>query len=163
MEEHNIFIAALDSMDVWKWLILGVCLLALELFTGTLFLLWPAIAAIIVGLVKAVVPLGWEMQLFLFAIITTAGLIWGEKYLRPRLNKDKAADGLNERGSGMIGQKVRAIADFDMGRGRVKVGDTEWAAKLASGDAKAGDELKIIEVSGASVTVAPPGEEPAFK
>ncbi len=155
MEEPNMFIAALESMDVWKWLILGVALLVLELFTGTLFLLWPAIAAIIVGLIKAVVPLGWEMQLLLFAIITTAGLIWGEKYLRPRLNRNKAAEGLNERGSAMIGQKVRAIADFDMGRGRVKVGDTEWAAKLTSGEAKAGEELRIIEVSGASVTVEP--------
>lgn len=163
MEEPNVFIAALNSMDVWKWLILGVCLLALELFTGTLFLLWPAIAAILVGLIKSVVPLGWEMQLLLFAIITTAGLIWGEKYLRPRLARDKAADGLNERGAGMIGQTVRAISDFDMGRGRVKVGDTEWAAKMASGDAKAGDELRIIEVSGASVTVERPGSPAQFK
>lgn len=155
MEEQNILIAALASMDVWKWLILGVALLALELFTGTLFILWPAIAAIIVGLVLAVVPLGWEMQLLLFALITTAGLIWGEKYLRPRLNKDKGADGLNERGSSMIGQRVKAVSDFDMGRGRVRVGDTEWAATMAAGDAKAGEELRILEVSGASVKVEP--------
>jgi membrane protein implicated in regulation of membrane protease activity len=150
--EPNVFIAMLDSMDVWKWLILGIALLVLELFTGTLFLLWPAIAAIIVGLIKAVVPLGWEMQLLLFAIITTAGLIWGEKVLRPRLNKGEPTD-LNDRALAMIGTRVRAIADFDTGRGRVKVGDTEWAANMETGDAKAGDELRIIAVSGAKVQV----------
>ena len=163
MDDTNILISALSSMDIWKWLILGVALLALELFTGTLFILWPAIAAIIVGLVLSIVPLGWEMQLLLFAILTTAGLIWGEKYLRPRLDRDKAAEGLNQRGVGMIGQKVRAISDFDMGRGRVKIGDSEWAAKLAGGDAKAGDELRIIEVSGASVTVEALSDPAQFK
>lgn len=155
MNDQNILIAALSSMGVWQWLILGFLLLVLELFTGTLFILWPAIAAIIVGIVLAILPLGWEMQLLLFAIITTAGLIWGEKYLRPRLNKDKGADGLNERGTSMIGQRVKAVGDFDMGRGRVKVGDTEWAATMETGDAKAGQELRIISVSGASVAVEP--------
>ncbi|MEE9348246.1 MAG: NfeD family protein [Robiginitomaculum sp.] len=150
--EPNVFIAMLDSMDVWKWLIVGVALLVLELFTGTLFLLWPAIAAILVGLVKSVVPLGWEMQLLLFAIITTAGLIWGEKVLRPRLNKGEPTD-LNDRALTMIGERVRAITDFDTGKGRVKVGDTEWAASMEVGDASKGDELRIIAVSGASVQV----------
>lgn len=163
MDDTNVLIAALNSMDVWKWILLGVALLVLELFTGSLFLLWPAIAAIVVGLVLSVVPLGWEMQLFLFAILTTAGLIWGEKYLRPRLDNDRAADGLNARGETMIGQTVRAIGDFDMGRGRVKVGDTEWAAKMPEGNAAAGDQLRIIEVSGASVTVEPLGAPAQFK
>lgn len=155
MNEQNFLIAALSSMGVWQWLILGFLLLVLELFTGTLFILWPAIAALIVGVVLAILPLGWEMQLLLFAIITTAGLIWGEKYLRPRLNKDKGADGLNERGSSMVGQRVKAVSDFDMGRGRVKVGDTEWAATMETGDAKSGQELRIVSVSGASVVVEP--------
>lgn len=152
-KDPNALIAMLESMDAWKWLILGVLVLVLELFTGSLFLLWPAIAALIVGVVMFVLPLGWEMQLVLFAIITAIGLFWGEKYLRPRLNKDTAADGLNDRASSMIGSRVKAVTDFDMGKGRVKVGDTEWAAKIADGNPSVGDELKIISVGGASVVV----------
>lgn len=162
MDEQNILIAALSSMDVWKWLLLGFALLVLELFTGTLFILWPAVAAILVGLVISIVPLGWEMQLLLFAMLTTAGLVWGETYLRPRLDRDKAAEGLNQRGVGMVGQSVRAISDFDMGRGRVKIGDSEWAAKMENGNAKAGDTLRITAVSGASVTVEAPDNPAQF-
>lgn len=152
--DANALITLLESMDLWKWLILGIVLLVIEMFTGSLFLLWPAIAAILVGVVKFLVaPLGWEMQLLLFAIITTAGLIWGEKYLRPRLNKNAANDDLNDRAKAMIGSRVQAVSDFKLGRGRVKVGDTEWAATIKDGDPLNGDELRITEVSGASVVV----------
>lgn len=151
--DPNILIAALESMDVWKWLILGVALLVIEMLTGTLFILWPAIASIIVGIVVAILPLGWEMQLLLFAILTTAGLIWGEKYLRPRLNKNTENEDLNDRAKAMIGRRVEAITDFELGRGRVRVGDTEWAATMETGDASKGQELRIISVSGASVVV----------
>ena len=151
--ESNILITALESMDVWKWFILGVVLLVVEMLTGTLFILWPAIASIIIGVIVAVVPLGWEMQLLLFAILTTAGLIWGEKVLRPYLNKGDADENLNNRAKAMIGTRVSDLAGFELGRGRVRVGDTEWAASMKHGNASEGQELRVTAVSGASVTV----------
>ena len=150
--DQNALIAMLSGMNAWTWLIIGVVVLVAELFTGTLFLLWPAIAALIVGVIIFILPLGWEMQLLLFAILSTAGLFWGEKYLRPRLNKDGPTD-LNDRATAMTGKRVKAITDFDTGRGRVKVGDTEWAASIETGNPKTGDELRIVSVSGASVVV----------
>lgn len=143
----------LEGMNGWRWMIIGFVLLVVEMLTGSLFLLWPAVAAIFVGLVIFILPLSWEMQLLLFALVSAAGLIWGELYLRPRLKADTAANDLNDRSARMIGQRVLSVSDFHLGQGRVKVGDSEWAAKIEVGDPKAGDELRIIAVSGASVTV----------
>lgn len=153
MENETPFIISLfQGPSGWKWLILGVTLLVLELFTGSLFLLWPAIAAIIVGVLVFILPIGWELQLVLFGIISIIGLIWGQKYLRPRLGTDDPTD-LNDRASLMVGKRVKAVTDFELGRGRVKIGDTEWAASIHDGNPKAGDELRILSVGGASVTV----------
>lgn len=150
--QANMLLTMLDGVNPWTWLIIGVALLVLEMLTGTLFILWPAIAALIVGIVLFVIPLGWEMQLVLFTLISGAGLFWGEKYLRPRLGGDEPTD-LNDRASRMIGTQVKAVTDFELGRGRVKVADTEWSATIAQGNPKAGDALRILSVSGASVTV----------
>ena len=152
-DQPSLIVHLLDGLNPWKWLIIAMLLLVTEMLTGSLFLLWPAIAAVIVGVVIFLLPLGWEMQLVLFALISGLGLFWGEKYLRPRLAADGAADDLNDRGARMIGQRVSAISNFQLGKGRVKVGDTEWAASIEQGDPKKGDELRIIAVSGASVKV----------
>lgn len=150
--DQNALIAMLSSMNAWTWLIIGVVVLVAELFTGTLFLLWPAVAALIVGVTIFILPLGWEMQLLLFSILSVIGLFWGEKYLRPRLNRGAPSD-LNDRAQSMIGSRVKAVSNFDTGRGRVKVGDTEWSATIKDGNPKKGDELRIVSVSGASVVV----------
>jgi len=150
--DPNAFIAMMSSMNSWTWLILGTVLLIAELFTGSTFILWPAIAAIVVGITIFIVPLGWTMQLTLFAILSVIGLIIGEKYLRPRLDKGED-EGLNDLNSSMAGRRVLAIGDFTSGEGRVKFGDTEWRARLYDGNAKAGDELRVIGVEGATLNV----------
>lgn len=150
--DPNAFIAMMSSMNSWTWLILGTVLLIAELLTGSTFILWPALAAIAVGITIFIVPLGWTMQLTLFAILSVIGLVLGEKYLRPRLDKGED-EGLNDLNASMAGRRVFAIGDFAAGEGRVKVGDTEWRARLYDGNAKAGDELRITGVEGATLHV----------
>jgi len=150
--DPNAFIAMMSSMNSWTWLILGTVLLIAELFTGSTFILWPAIAAIVVGVTIFIVPLGWTMQLTLFAILSVIGLIVGEKYLRPRLDKGED-EGLNDLNASLLGRRVVAITDFTAGEGRVKYGDTEWRARLYDGDASVGDDLRIIGVEGATLNV----------
>lgn len=152
-DQPNLIVHMLEGLNPWKWLIIGVLLLVAEMLTGSLFLLWPAIAAVIVGIIIFLLPLGWEMQLVLFTLVSGLGLVWGEMYLRPRLATNTAADDLNDRSARMIGQRVVAASNFELGQGRVKVADTEWAARIEQGDPNKGDELRIVAVSGASVTV----------
>jgi len=152
--EPNILIQFLESMTGIRWMILGFALLVAEVVTGTTYILWPAVAALIVGLVVFVLPLGWSMQFLLFAILTGVLLFFGHKYLRPRVKGGEPSD-LNDRARSMKGMRVKAVADFDTGRGRVHVGDTQWRAAMEKGDAKAGDELRVITVKGTTLTVEP--------
>ncbi|MCF6276135.1 MAG: hypothetical protein L3J05_10285, partial [Robiginitomaculum sp.] len=63
-------IQLLSEMGGVHWLILAFGLLVIEVLSGTSYLLWPAAAAFIVGLVSFILPIGPEMQFLLFAIIT---------------------------------------------------------------------------------------------
>lgn len=152
--DANILIQMLESMNGTKWIILGVLLLILEVLTGTTYILWPAVAALVVGFVVFILPLGWEMQFILFFILGTALLIFGHKYVRPRVDGGEPSE-LNDRARALLGRRVKAVADFETGQGRVHVGDTQWRAMMESGDAKAGEEMRVVKVNGVTLIVEP--------
>ena len=156
--EPNVLMSMLESMNGVKWMILGVLLLIAELLTGTTYILWPAIAALLVGVLAFLLPFGWEMQFMLFFIVSTVLLFVGHKYVRPQMKGGEPSD-LNDRARAMVGMRVRAIADFELGRGRVQVGDTQWRAAMGGdGNAKAGEELRVLSVKGTTLTVEPYSE-----
>ena len=125
--DTNILVQMLESMSGTKWLILGVLLLVLEVVTGTTYILWPAVAALIVGIIAFVLPLAWEMQFLLFFILSGILLVVGHKFVRPKMKGGEPSE-LNDRARSMVGMRVKAVADFDTGIGRVQVGDTQWRA-----------------------------------
>ena len=151
-ENTNVLVQMLESMTGTKWLIVGVLLLVLEVVTGTTYILWPAVAALIVGVIVFVLPLAWEMQFLLFFILSAALLVAGHKFVRPRMKGGEPSD-LNDRARSMIGMRVKAIADFEMGMGRVQVGDTQWRAAIHEGTATSGQELRVLSVKGTTLQV----------
>jgi len=144
----------LEGMSGTKWLVIGVVLLIVEVLTGTTYVLWFAAAALIVGLLAFALPLGWEMQFLLFFILSAVLLVIGHKYIRPKMGSDEPSD-LNDRARSMVGMRVKAIADFETGQGRVQVGDTQWRAAMDTGTAAAGQELKVMSVKGTTLMVEP--------
>ena len=152
--EPNIILQFLEGMNATRWLIIGFVLLVIEVLTGTMYILWVAAAALITGLLMFVLPIGWSMQLLLFAILTAVLMYFGHTVLRPKMKGGEPSD-LNDRARSMQGMRVKAVADFDTGRGRVHVGDTQWRAAMKTGNAKAGDELVIVSVKGTTLTVEP--------
>ena len=148
-------IELLSSLTAWHWLILGVILLALELSTGSTYILWPAVSAMCVGVLLFIAPgLGWEMQLLLFFLLSIATLVLGRTHLQ-RLVKGGEGSDLNDPGRAMIGRQVRAVTDFTGIEGRVEVGDTQWSARLDTGSARTGDLLRVTSVRGATLIVEP--------
>jgi len=144
-----------SEMSGVHWLILAFGLLVVEVLSGTSYLLWPAAAAFIVGLVAFILPMmGPEMQFLLFAIMTVVLLFVGHKYVRPKVHGGEPSD-LNDRARSMIGMRVKAVSDFDTGLGRVHVGDTQWRASMDKGNAKSGDELRVTSVVGTTLAVEP--------
>jgi len=150
--DANLLIQMLESMSGTKWLILGVLLLVLEVVTGTTYILWPAVAALIVGIITFILPLGWEMQFLLFFILSAILLVVGHKVIRPKMKGGEPSD-LNDRARSMVGMRVKAVADFDTGLGRVQVGDTQWRASIFEGNPEAGAELRVISVKGTTLQV----------
>lgn len=150
--DANLLVQMLESMSGSKWLILGVLLLVLEVVTGTTYILWPAVAALIVGVIVFILPLSWEMQFLLFFILSAILLVVGHKVVRPKMKGGEPSD-LNDRARTMIGMRVKAIADFDTGLGRVQVGDTQWRASAAEGNPKSGAELRVLSVKGTTLQV----------
>ena len=150
--DPNVLMQFLEGMNGTRWLFLFFGLLILEVLTGTTYILWPAAAAVIVALCTFILPLSWSMQLTLFFILSAVFLYFGHTHLKPRMKGGEPSD-LNDRARSMQGMRVRAIADFDTGRGRVQVGDTQWRASMNEGDAKAGDELRVVTVKGTTLIV----------
>ena len=150
--DANLLVQMLESMSGSKWLIVGVLLLVLEVVTGTTYILWPAVAALIVGVIVFVLPLAWEMQFLLFFILSAVLLVVGHKVVRPKMKGGEPSD-LNDRARTMVGMRVKAVADFDTGLGRVQVGDTQWRASIVDGNPSAGAELRVISVKGTTLQV----------
>ena len=150
--EDNTLIDFLHGMSATRWTILGIVLLGFELLTGTTYILWPAVAALIMAALVFFLPLGWELQFILFFILSTALLLAGHKFVRPKVKGGEPSD-LNDRARTMVGTRVKALRDFELGKGRVEVGDTQWSAAIKDGDVKKNDELRVVEVIGATLWV----------
>lgn len=153
--DSNAIIAFLESVKATHWGLLGIGLVGLELATGTTYILWPAIAALVTAVFVFLLPLSWEMQFILFFLLSTILLVVGHLYLRPMMKSGEPSD-LNDRARTMVGNKVVAFTDFVNGHGRVTVGDTQWKANSESDDDPVeGETLVITSVVGATLIVAP--------
>ena len=152
--ETNMIVALLESMNATRWGLLGISLVALELITGTTYILWPAVAALVLSVLVFFLPLSWELQFVIFFILSTVLLVVGHLYLRPIMKSGEPSD-LNDPSRSMLGRRVVAFTDFENGHGRVTVGDTQWKSSTESEDPKIGDALVIIAVAGATLIVEP--------
>ena len=152
-KDPNLLISLLEGMNATRWMMLGIVLLGVELATGTTYILWVAAAAILLAVVTFILPISWTTQFIIFFILSVILLVLGHIYVRPKFKGGEPAD-LNDRARTMVGEPVKAVADFEFGKGRVSHGDTQWAAALISGkEAKAGDQLRIVSVKGATLQV----------
>lgn len=138
---------------IWVWATIGVFLLVAELFTGTMYLLWIAVAAFITTLIVAIFPnIGMTGEVIIFSIIAVITVVFGRKLFPPppkQVNED-----INNPNVRLIGQMVIVSDDFVGGIGAVKHGDTRWRA-TAKTNPKAGESLKVVAVDGATLVIEP--------
>jgi membrane protein implicated in regulation of membrane protease activity len=150
----DLLVSVVERLGLWSWWAIAGVILIAELLTGTTYLLWPAAAAFLTGFIALdFLNVGWPMQLGFFAILSVV-LIWaGDRWARPAFQMG-ADSGLNDRSLRMVGQRVVSVATFHAGRGRVRFGDTEWAAETKDGsNPDAEDLLFVSEVKGVILVV----------
>jgi len=147
-------VSAFFSHPFWVWLAIGAVFLAIEVVTGSGWMLWPAAAAALVGVASLFLPhFGVAPQIALFAVCTLL-----LTYLGRRLLKTTAPGGadINDSHGRLIGHRGAASAAFAAGKGRVFVDGKEWSAELADGGETlaAGTRVEVTAVlSGARLRV----------
>lgn len=144
------------SHPLWVWMGIGAILLAVEVMTGSGWLLWPAACAAVVGLVALTgVDLGIGGAVILFAVLTIVSSLAARR-LAPGFSRNEGKD-INDRSGGLAGQTGVAASLFTDGEGRVLVNGSEWAARLQTGgEAALGAPLTVVAVlDGAKLLVTP--------
>ena len=146
----------LHGLTAWHWLALGAVLLAVEIASTTFYLLWPGIAALLVGLLQLAFPaVGGTPSILLFAVLAvTATVAWRRSPLGRAAPTSQT--NLDARMSTYLGRQGVAASDFVGGHGAILLDDTRWSAALSDGpQPRGGDMLQVVGADGAVLKVRP--------
>lgn len=138
----------------WAWAALGALLLAIEAGAGSGWLLWPAAAAVVVGVIALLFPgLSAPVEVLIFAILVIVSILLSRRYL-PRSVIAHGGD-INDNVSRLIAREGVAVTGFVRGRGRVSIDGKEWPAEVEGEGVKvsAGDKVTVTEVEGLELRV----------
>ncbi len=100
---------------LWMWGILGFILLALEMATGTFYILWFGVAALCLSVVLWLFPaISVALQFFLFAVLSLSSLaIWKLNYKKTSPNSRIGQSQGDEIGRiGTITEAVQSQAEW---------------------------------------------------
>ena len=140
------------SHAFWFWLGLAAAILAVEVATGTGWLLWPAGSALAVAFLTLIIGADPAVTIAAFAVLTLVSTLLARRYL-PKSVLGAGGD-INDNVSRLIGQEARAVAAFTEGSGRVLIDGKEWAAELDEGHIlAAGERVRVIGVRDGALQV----------
>lgn len=140
----------LSSLGGWSWLITALVLFTLELIAPGFFLLWIGLAAAVTGGLVMLIDMPFLAQLGIFALASVAsGLLAKRVFHYGNVADDK--DDLNHVGKQHIGRVGTVEDPIVNGRGRVRVGDSLWAAE--GPDVGAGARVRVSAVKGTVLVV----------
>lgn len=141
------------SHPVWIWIALGAALLAVEVATGSGWLLWPSASAGITALLVAFAGLDLAQAALVFALLTISLALLARRYLPKSLTRHSGHD-INDNIARLVGHQGRVVAAFQGRSGRVFIDGKEWAAELDEGEAlEAGARVEVTGVAGAHLRV----------
>ena len=144
------------GLNLWHWLALGAILITLEIITPTTYLLWPGLAALVMGAFTAAMPdLTWQLQFLIYAVLAVAVSLAGRKFM-PKPGDVVETSRLNRRADQYLGRRALAAENFVAGRGPVTIDDTRWPAQTLDGSSPVkGATLEVKATDGMLLKVAP--------
>lgn len=142
--------------STWVWGILGLILLALEMATGTFYILWFGIAALVVSFILLIFPgMHISIQFFIFATLSLGSLaIWKFNYKSSSHNDLKIGQSQGDE-VGRVGTIIEAAGRKQNGRiqfAQGVMGSREWAA-ISDEELEVGAEAEITAIIGNAVRV----------
>lgn len=131
------------------WIAAGLVLMLLEMATPGVFMVWLGLAAVATGLVVQVAAPGFAVQVVVFGVFAAVLIATGL-----RLRHRRGPPVVNTPASGLVGREALAL-DFTGRSGRVRVGDSDWNARLAEGAAvpQPREMLRVVAVDGTTLVV----------
>jgi hypothetical protein len=145
---------AFMSLGAWAWIILGVVLIGIELVAPGAFLVWLGLAAIVTGLLDAVLDLSWQAAALVFALLSVAAVVLGRMVSRPGAEPDTGAPHLSQRGQSLVGRVFVLESPIKDGEGRIRVDDSSW--RVTGADRFAGARVRVVRVEGSTLVVDDP-------
>lgn len=140
----------------WHWLILGIVLVVAEIFIPSFTVIWFGLGAIVVGLVKALVPdMGFTVALVLWIVMSCLFTFLWFKFFKPKMVDRTTAGISKEAVMGETGHVIRAPVENMRGVVRFAtpvLGDDEWEF-LCKDAVEVGDRVYIAEISGNTLIV----------
>ena len=134
------------------WLAVAALFLAVEVATGSGWLLWPAGSAALVAVLTFVLPDSLLIELAVFAALTGVTALFGRRFLPKNLG---VGPDINDNFARLVGRQGSAVSVFEHGQGRVFIDGKEWAA-IAEGSAPdMGQKVEVIAAEGAVLRVRP--------
>ena len=139
-----------ETLGGWSWWILGLILLAIEVFAPGMFFLWFGIAAIIIGVGALLIDWPWQVQVVGFLVLSVVSALLGRRFAGT-MDVESADPHLNLRAKRLQG-RVFVLGDpIVNGTGRLRVDDTVWLVR--GPDAPAGARVVVSGSDGSVLLV----------
>ena len=145
-------VAFAQSLQWWHWWVAAAILAVAETVVPGAVAIWFAASAVVVGAITLVVPVPWQLQLLVFAVL---GVVACFVYRRYRGVQDLQSDlpQLNKRAAQYVGQTFTLIEALSGGDGKIRVGDTVW--RVIGSDLPEGARVRVTAVKGSVFEVEP--------
>ncbi len=134
------------------WIVVGLGLLIVELFTMTFFLMWVAIAAFLAAAAVFIYPAAW-VPWVVFCTSAVVLLLATRPLARSIHGRATVASNVDALigASGVVLQPV----DNEQNTGRVRVGSDEWRARSCGVMIGASEYVRVLAVEGTTLIVQP--------
>ena len=141
----------------WLWGILGLVLLGAEMATGTFYILWFGVAALVMSLLLWLIPgIDVAVQLLIYAVISLGSLFIWQRYYKHSDTDSRIGQAQGDE-IGRIGVMLESVSPTKNGRIQFTqgvMGSREWAA-VSYETIEAGAEAVIVAIEGNSLRVKP--------
>jgi len=136
----------------WHWIVFGILLLILEMFTGTFLMLGLAIAGILVGISDELfkTSLNFELSLWM-ALSILVFILWFKWFKNPTISQS----GQSNYDFNTLGTILEEVGPQQRGRvifNTPVLGNSSWYA-ISKSNISIGSRVRIIEVHGQLIEV----------